>query len=48
MLIDICMKFHEDSFYGFQFIDRTGFCDKQNGRTDIRGKQYRRFSSNVF
>ena len=30
MLIDICMKFHEGSFNGFQVIDRTGFCYTQN------------------
>ena len=38
MLIDVCVKFHEDSFIGFQVIDRTGFCDRQNGWTDTRGK----------
>ena len=34
MLIDICMKFREDSFRGFQVIERTRFVtDRQ---TDIR------------
>ena len=29
MLIDICMKFREDSLNGFQVIERTRFCDRQ-------------------
>ena len=34
MLIDICMKFREDSFRGFQVTERTRFVtDRQ---TDIR------------
>ena len=34
MLIDICMKFREDSFRGFQVIERTRFVTDR--RTDIR------------
>ena len=38
MLIDICMKFREDSFRGFQVTERTRFVtDRQtDGQTDIR------------
>ena len=38
MLIDICMKFREDSFRGFQVTERTRFVtDRQtDGRTDRR------------
>ena len=38
MLIDICMKFHEDSLRGFQVTERTRFVtDRQtDGRTDRR------------
>ena len=32
MLIDICMKFHEDSFRGFQVTERTRFVTDR--RTD--------------
>ena len=35
MLIDIYMKFCEDSLNGFQVIQRTQFCDRQ---TDARRK----------
>ena len=40
MLIDICMKFREDSLRGFQVKERTRFVtDRQtDGRTDARGK----------
>ena len=44
MLIDICMKFREDSFRGFQVTERTRFVtdrqtDKQtDGQTDAMGK----------
>ena len=44
MLIDICMKFCEDSFRGFQVRERTRFVtdrrtDRQtSGQTDARGK----------
>ena len=31
MLINICMKFHEDILNGFQVTEQTGFCD---GQTD--------------
>ena len=34
MLIDICMKFREDSFRGFQVTERTQFVTDR--RTDIR------------
>ena len=34
MLIDICMKFREDSFRGFQVTERTRFVT--DGRTDRR------------
>ena len=38
MLIDICMKFREDSFRGFQVTERTRFVtDRQTDRqTDIQ------------
>ena len=38
MLIDICMKFREDSFRGFQVTERTRFVtDRQTDRqTDMR------------
>ena len=32
MLIDIYMKFREDSLNGFQVIERTGFCDRVQGK----------------
>ena len=35
MLVNICMKFHEDILNGFQVTERTRFCD---GRTDDLGK----------
>ena len=35
MLIDIYVKFREDSLNGFQVIERTRFCDRQ---TDAWGK----------
>ena len=35
LLIDIYMKFREDSLNGFQVIERTRFSDRQ---TDARGK----------
>ena len=48
MLIDICMKFREDSLRGFQVTERTRFVtDRQtdgqtdrrtDGQTDARGK----------
>ena len=44
MLIDICMKFRDDSFRGFQVTERTRFVtdrqtDRQTSRqTDARGK----------
>ena len=36
MLIDICMKFREDSFRGFQVTERTRFVTDR--RTDAQGK----------
>ena len=36
MLIDICMKFREDSLRGFQVTVRTRFVTDR--RTDARGK----------
>ena len=36
MLIDICMKFREDSLRGFQVTERTRFVT--DGQTDARGK----------
>ena len=40
MLIDICMKFREDSLRDFQVTERTRFVtDRQtDGQTDARGK----------
>ena len=40
MLIDICMKFHEDSLRGFQVTERTRFVTDRwtYGQTDARGK----------
>ena len=32
MLIDIYMKFREDSLNGFQVIERTQFCDRVQGK----------------
>ena len=32
MLVDIYMKFHEDSFNSFQVIERTRFCDGQSSK----------------
>ena len=32
MLIDIDIKFREDSLNGFQFIERTVFCDRVQGK----------------
>ena len=32
MLIDIYVKFHEDSLNGFQVIERTRFCDGQSSK----------------
>ena len=31
ILVNICMKFHEDTLSGFQVTERTRFCD---GQTD--------------
>ena len=42
MLIDICMKFREDSFRGFQVTERTRFVtDRQTDRqTDVLTRRY--------
>ena len=41
MLIDICMKFREDSFRGFQVTERTRFVtDRQTDRQTPGEKQY--------
>ena len=41
MLIDICMKFHEDSLRGFQVVERTQFLtDRQTDRRMPGEKQY--------
>ena len=41
MLIDICMKFREDSFRGFQVTERTGFAtDRRTDRQTPGEKQY--------
>ena len=45
MLIDICMKFREDSLRGFQVIERTRFVtdrqtDRQTDRRTPGEKQY--------
>ena len=32
MLIDIYVKFSEDSMNGFQAIERTRFCDRAQGK----------------
>ena len=32
MLIDIYMKFREDSLNGFQVIEQTQFCDRQSSK----------------
>ena len=32
MLIDICMKFREDSLNGFQVIERTRLCNRVQGK----------------
>ena len=43
MLIDICLKFREDSLRGFQVTEWTRFVtDRQtDGQTDARGKTIR-------
>ena len=40
MLIDIYMKFHEDSLNVFQVIEGTRFCDRQMDRQMPWEKQY--------
>ena len=44
MLVDICMRFREDRFRGFQVTERTRFVTdrrtdgRTDGQTDARGK----------
>ena len=42
MLVDTCIKFREYSLSGFQFIERTWFCDGQssneNNSKSIKGR----------
>ena len=40
MLIDIYMKFREDSLIDFQVIEQTQFCGRQMDRQLPGGKQY--------
>ena len=45
MLIDMCMKFREDSLRGFQVTERTQFVtDRQTDRRTPGEKQYRQTS----
>ena len=39
MLVNICMKFHENTFNGFQVTERKRFCDEQTDRRPGQ-KQY--------
>ena len=50
MLIDICMKFREDSFRGFQVTELTRFVtDRQTDRqTDIRTPGEKQYVSQPF
>ena len=50
MLIDICMKFREDSFRGFQVTERTRFVtDRQTDRQkDIRTPGEKQYVSQPF
>ena len=41
MLIDICMKFREDSFRGFQVTERTRFVTDRRTDGQIDGRTYR-------
>ena len=43
MLIDIYMKFCEDSWTDFQVIERTRFCDKQS----FKGTNSKRINARV-
>ena len=40
MLIDIYMKFREESLNGFQVIERTRFCDGQSSKGN-NSKKYK-------
>ena len=50
MLIDICMKFREDSFRGFQVIERTRFVTdrRTSGHPDIRTPGEKQYVSQPF
>ena len=49
MLVNICMKFHEDTLNGFQVTERTRLCDGQtDGRTDRRPEQKQYISQLIF
>ena len=43
MLIDIYMKFREDSLIGFQVIERTRFCDGHSSKENNSNSIYARF-----
>ena len=47
MLIDIYMKFREDSFNGFQVIERTRFCDRQTYRQSSNGNNLKSINARV-
>ena len=50
MLIDICMKFREDGFRGFQVTERTRFVTdrRTDGQTDIRTPGEKQYVSQPF
>ena len=50
MLIDICMKFPEDSFRGFQVTERTRFVTDRltDGRTDGQTPGEKQYVSQPF
>ena len=50
MLIDICMKFREDSFRGFQVTERTRFVTdrRTSGHPDIRTPGEKQYVSQPF
>ena len=50
MLIDICMKFREDSFRGFQVTERTRFVTdrRTDGRTDGQTPGEKQYVSQPF
>ena len=36
MLLNMCMKLHEDTLNGFQVTERTRFCDGQKKKVKIK------------